>query len=160
MKDTIIHHLLCIGGGVMVCYQNMGAAVAVQGLFLAEVADPAKNLRVMLRNLGKRYTRIYEVVEYVYFFLYIFFRAFIGLPVYATVTCARVGIVPKIAAVGILMQSCMFASRMLPISMNRIKETRERNSKGIKIDWLEPMSKKTLEDCAFYQKSQKRNIVG
>ena len=58
------------------------------GLFVAEVSNPAMHIRIMLRNMGKRYTRAYEVAEYTYFITFFFGRVVIGHPtVYASVTC-------------------------------------------------------------------------
>ena len=128
----------------------------MQGLFVAEVSNPAMHLRIMLRNLGKRYTRAYEVSEYAYFMSFFFGRMVIGHPVvYATVTCLHISNFAKFVSVGILLQSYMFLYRMYFILNARIKETTERKSKEIKNRWFEPIPQKTLEDCVFWQKSQK-----
>ena len=100
--DMALHHLLCIAGILVVLGQNMGAGFVVQGLFVAEVSNPAMHMRIMLRNLGKRYTRAYEVAEYAYFMSFFFGRMIIGHPVvYATVTCPNVSFLPKFVSVGI-----------------------------------------------------------
>ena len=132
-KDMAIHHMLCVGGTVVVLAQNMGAGFVVQGLFVAEVSNPAMHMRIMLRNLGKRYTRAYELSEYAYFISFFFGRIIIGHPVvYSTVTCPSISNFAKFVSVGILLQSYMFLYRMYFILNSRIKETTERKSKGIK----------------------------
>ena len=155
-KDMAIHHMLCVSGIVVVIAQNMGSGFVVQGLFVAEVSNPAMHMRVMLRNLGKRYTRAYELSEYAYFMMFFFGRIIIGHPVvYATVTCPSISFFAKFVSVGILLQSYMFLYRMYFILNSRIKETTERKSRGIKNRWFEPIPQKILEDCNFWLKNQK-----
>ena len=154
--DMAVHHLLCIGGIIIVLSQNIGAGFVVQGLFVAEVSNPAMHMRIMLRHVGKRYTRAYEVAEYTYFLSFFFGRIIIGHPaVWATVTCPSVSKFAQFVSVGILLQSYMFLYRMYFILNSRIKETTERKSKGIKNQWFEPIPQKILQECTFWQKSQK-----
>ena len=154
--DMAIHHNMCVGGILVVLSQNMGAGFVVQGLFVAEVSNPAMHMRIMLRHLGMRYTRAYEVAEYAYFTSFFFGRIIIGHPVvWATVTCPSVSKFAQFISVGILMQSYMFLYRMYFILNSRIKETTERKTKGIKNRWFEPIPQKTLEECNFWLKSQK-----
>ena len=87
-KDMTIHHGLCIGGIISVLLSGHDACLVVAGLFTAEVSNPPMHVRVMLRNLGKRYTYAYEVAEYCYFMLFFFGRVLYGHPiVYNVVTC-------------------------------------------------------------------------
>ena len=150
-KDMAIHHMLCVGGILVVLAQDTGSGFVVQGLFVAEVSNPAMHMRIMLRNVGKRYTRAYEVAEYAYFMSFFFGRMVIGHPVvWATVTCENVSKFAQFVSLGILMQSYMFLYRMYFIFNARIAETTERKAKGIKNRWFEPIPQKTLEECAFW----------
>ena len=154
--DIVIHHMICIGGVLATLAQNMGAGFGVQMLFMAEVSCPAMHMRVILRNLGKRYTLAYELSEYAYFISFFVGRVIMGHPVvYSMVTCQHMCTFNKFAAVGILLLSYMYLYRMRFIMNSRIKETTERKSKGIENKWFEPIPQKILEDCAFWQKSQK-----
>ncbi len=86
--DMMIHHSLCIGGIIAVVLSGHDLCHVVAGLFVAEVSNPAMHMRVMLRNIGKRYTLAYEYAEYTYFIMFFFGRVVMGHPVvYATVTC-------------------------------------------------------------------------
>lgn len=154
--DMAIHHCLCVGGICTVLLQNMGAGFVVQGLFVAEVSNPAMHMRIMLRHLGLRYTQAYEMAEYTYFTSFFFGRMIIGHPVvYSTVTCPSVSKFAQFVSIGILLQSYMFLYRMYFILQSRIREVTERKTKGIKNHWFTPIPQKVLEDCAFWQKSQK-----
>ena len=82
------------------------AVHVVAGLFVAEVSNPAMHVRVMLRNLGKRYTKAYEVAEYTYFVMFFFGRVLMGHPVvWNTVTCGSMNVLAKIVSLGVLAQS-------------------------------------------------------
>jgi hypothetical protein len=152
--DMFIHHLLCILGILQVLLYNNGANYVVLGLFIAEVSNPPMHCRILLRNIGKRYSRAYELAEYMYFMLFFFGRIIIGHPaVYATVTCYSAPLFARVVSVGILLQSYQFLYRMYFIFNSRIKETAERRSKGIKIHWFEPIPLETLKECDFWKKS-------
>ncbi len=154
--DMFIHHLLCVLGILQVLYTSSGAGFIVMGLFVAEVSNPPMHCRILLRNIGLRYTLAYEMFEYTYFMLFFFGRVIIGHPtVYATVTCYSAPLLARVVSVGILLQSYLFLYRMYFILQSRIAETAERRSKNIEIKWFEPMPLETLKQCKFWQKSQK-----
>ena len=118
------------------------------GLFVAEVSNPAMHVRIMLRNVGKRYTRAYEVAEYTYFLTFFFGRVVIGHPVvYASVTCPALSKFSRFVSLGICAQSYLFLYRMYFILNSRIKETAERRQNKIKISWFEPIPTEILKDC-------------
>ena len=86
--DMAVHHLLCVSGIIVVLVQDIGCGCVVMGLFVAEVSNPAMHLRILLRHTGKRYTKSYELSEYIYFGTFFFGRIIIGHPVvYITVMC-------------------------------------------------------------------------
>lgn len=102
-KDMALHHFLCIGGIIVVLLSGHDACHVVAGLFVAEVSNPPMHVRVMLRNLGKRYTLAYEVAEYAYFVLFFFGRVVMGHPVvYDTVTCESMHLMGKVVSLGVL----------------------------------------------------------
>ena len=101
--DMGVHHFLCISGIIAVLVQDIGCGHVVMGLFVAEVSNPAMHLRILLRHLGKRYTRGYEMAEYTYFTTFFFGRIVIGHPVvYATVTCQVMNLLARFVCLGIL----------------------------------------------------------
>ena len=104
--DMTIHHSLCIGGIVAVLLSGHDGCFVVAGLFVAEVSNPAMHMRVMLRNIGKRYTLAYETAEYIYFVMFFMGRVVMGHPVvWETVTCGSMHILGKIVSLGVLAQS-------------------------------------------------------
>ena len=154
-KDMCIHHLLCICGILQVLIVGGGGYFVVLGLFVAEISNPPMHCRILLRNVGLRYTKAYEFFEYMYFMLFFFGRVIIGHPVvYKTITCSSNPMFARIVSCGILLQSYQFLYRMYFIFNSRIKETMERKTKGIKISWFEPIPMETLKTCDFWKKSQ------
>lgn len=101
--DMALHHGLCIVGIIVVLLDGHDTCHVVAGLFVAEVSNPAMHMRVMLRNIGKRYTLCYEVAEYAYFVMFFFGRVIMGHPVvYDTVTCESMNLMAKIVSLGVL----------------------------------------------------------
>jgi len=101
--DMTIHHSLCIAGICVVLNGGHDAGFVVAGLFVAEVSNPAMHMRVMLRDIGKRYTKAYEVAEYIYFVMFFFGRVIMGHPtVWNTVTCQSMHWLAKIVSLGVL----------------------------------------------------------
>ena len=102
--DMCVHHFMCIVGILQVLAANNGAGFVVMGLFVAEVSNPPMHVRVLLRNIGLRYTRAYEVAEFAYFGLFFIGRMIIGHPtVYATASCSENPIFARIVCVGIML---------------------------------------------------------
>ena len=87
-RDMTIHHLLCIAGMVWTLSLGKGANYVVAGLFIAEVSNPAMHMRIMLKHIGLRYSRSYEIAEFFYFVLFFIGRIITGVPVvYYTLAC-------------------------------------------------------------------------
>jgi hypothetical protein len=151
--DMTIHHSLCVGGICVVLADGHDAGFVVAGLFVAEVSNPAMHVRVMLRNIGKRYTRAYEVAEYSYFFMFFFGRILAGHPVvYNTVRCGSMHLLGRFVSLGVLAQSYLFLYRMWFILRARLAETKERRAKQLPFYWFEPMAQADLDKCKFAKK--------
>jgi hypothetical protein len=102
--DMCVHHLMCITGIIQVIAYDNGCGFVVMGLFVAEVSNPPMHVRILLRNVGLRYTRAYEVAEYFYFGLFFIGRIIIGHPaVYMTVTCSENPLFSRIVCIGIML---------------------------------------------------------
>jgi hypothetical protein len=65
-RSMLIHHFLCISGLGSGLFTGYAAEILVGGLFLTEVSNPAMHSRVILKHLGKRYTKAYESSEITY----------------------------------------------------------------------------------------------
>jgi hypothetical protein len=95
----------------------------------------------MLRDIGKRYTKAYEVAEYIYFAMFFFGRVIMGHPtVWNTVTCQSMHWLAKFVSLGVLAQSYLFLYRMYFIARARLRETSERTKKGFPFYWLQPLT--------------------
>ena len=101
-KDRLFHHTIVIGATLYTLRQNSGAGFVVFGIFIATVSNPLIHVRKILRNLGKRYTITYELVEYTCFIAFFICRVIIGHPyLYPYLTCPALNNVAKFVAVGI-----------------------------------------------------------
>ena len=153
--DMTIHHLLCISGMVYTLLLETGANYIVTGLFMAEVSNPAMHMRIMLKHVGLRYTRAYEVAEFIYFGAFFAGRMIIGHPcVYKTMICSELNYFAKIVCLGVMAQSYQFLYRMYFIVVRRFAEIKERNNKKIAFHWFEAIPLKELDSCKFYLDSK------
>ena len=127
-KDMAIHHSLCIIGMVYTLAMGQGACYIVAGLFVAEVSNPPMHMRIMLKHIGLRYSRSYEVAELCYFTFFFIGRIIVGLPaVYATIACEHMNWLGKFVCLGVTAQSFQFLYRMYFIIVRRFAEIKERN---------------------------------
>jgi len=76
--DMLLHHLLCVGGIVGMLLSEKNASLFIVGLFFAEVSNPLMHMRMMLKNLGYRYTLAYEYTEYIFFVVFFVARLVCG----------------------------------------------------------------------------------
>lgn len=98
-RGMLIHHTMCIVGMYVTLTDNVGASYAIAGLYVTEISNPIMHFRMMVKHLGKRNTKLYEVAELSYILLYIYGRIIIGTTVaIKTTTCAENNMLTRIAA--------------------------------------------------------------
>ena len=82
----------------------------------------------MLKHIGLRYARSYEIAEFCYFVMFFIGRFIIGQAVvYYTMTCDEMNWLGKFVCLGVLAQSFQFLHRMYFIVVRRFAEINERN---------------------------------
>jgi hypothetical protein len=146
--DMTFHHFVSVGGLTLTLYSGTGANFICMSLFFGELSNPAMHMRVMLKHLGLRYTKAYEVAEFIFFVTYFFGRVIIQHPVvYLELTCEELNSAIKLMYIGILFQSYQFLYRMYFIVKRRFAEIDERNRKKLPFHWLVPIPMKELETC-------------
>ena len=128
------------------------------GLFVAEVSNPPMHMRIMLKHIGLRYSRSYEVAELCYFTFFFIGRMVIGQPaVYVTMVCEHLNLLAKIVCLGVLAQSFQFLYRIYFIVVRRFAEIKERNEKKLKFYWFTAIPQKDLDSCEFYLASKRHS---
>jgi hypothetical protein len=86
--EMTIQHLACASGIAWSINGNITCNYIVMGLLVAEISNPARHNRIIIRHLGMRYNRLYEVLEIAYLIIYMFARAVVGITVvYDTFLC-------------------------------------------------------------------------
>lgn len=150
----IIHHsVVCLGMYLSLCLQ-MSASEILAGLYISEISNPMMHGRIILKHLGRRFTKLYEVLEFSYIGAYIYGRLFLGaFVVYGTVTTTQTNIVIRMISVLIALQSYFYISKMVGILQSRYRDWQERKQKGIKLNWLSV--NKDVEKLSAYQRSMK-----
>lgn len=65
-SSMTIHHNICFFGMTMSVLSQQSANSLVAALFVSEISNPAMHIRMVLKHLGKRYTKAYECAELTY----------------------------------------------------------------------------------------------
>jgi hypothetical protein len=76
--DLLIHHTISCFGLLVGPVIGYGASTAITGIVISEVSNFPMHLRTILKNYGLKHTLLHDVLEGIYFFLYIIARAFFG----------------------------------------------------------------------------------
>lgn len=152
------HHLIvCMGLYLSLCF-NASAPEIIGGLFISEVSNPVMHFRLIIRAIGLRHTRLYELSEYSYIMLYIYFRLLKGLfVVYNTASCPVGHPIIRMIAIGVAVQSYFYVYRMVNILKNRMKEMKEREKEGVKLNWMTHTA--LVEKLTYYKKSAKKEGI-
>lgn len=134
-----IHHGVVVLGEIMTIYRGTSASLSLAAMFIAEISNPAMHIRVILKHVGLRYTKIYELFELIFIFLYVFVRLLLGFYiVWEMIQCSSLDLTVRVSAVVILIQTIFFALKMKSIVQKRYNEISCRYSKGINMRWFYP----------------------
>jgi hypothetical protein len=151
------HGIVCLGVYLSLCFQASGAEI-LGGMFISEVSNPVMHARLIVRSLGLRHTKIYESCEFIYIFLYIYYRLFKGIfVVYNTVSTPNGHPIVKAIAIGVAIQSYFYVYRMVSIVKNRMKEMKERKKGGVQLYWFSHNTK--VEKLPYFIKSAKKDAI-
>ena len=105
LLDTtmVVHHTVVAMGMSLALLQGTDANLVVGGMMIAEVSNPPMHIRVMLRHLGLRYSKAYEICEIWFLMLYTFGRIIVGVyQVHQVCSCDSALFLVKFAAVALL----------------------------------------------------------
>jgi hypothetical protein len=157
--EMVYHHLMCILGYYTGISYNNSANEMLRALVVSEITCPIMHLRMILKNYGLKHTKMHNLLDIVYMFLYIVARLGYGSTVvYFTVFCRNNLILVKIAGAFVWIQSVRFAIRMVKILKDKYKEYKERSQKGVELFWLN--HNKKVEELNYYKKIHERLSAG
>ena len=142
----LIHHPLSIIGLSIPLFENVSGNYCMLAIFISEISNPPMTLRHILRLTGKRYTKAYEWSEVSFISLFFFGRVVIATPiVYSCLKCEANHLFLKISCGSLMIYSLYFIVQMYYTLMRRYKEVLSRKRLGIKLMWLEPLTKTEIE---------------
>ena len=64
--SMLLHHLMCIFGMYTSIQQGYSLNYVVSATFVLEISNPVMHLRLIIKHLGLRYTKLYEILELSY----------------------------------------------------------------------------------------------
>jgi hypothetical protein len=141
-----IHHAMSVAILWLNISTRNSAYLILGGMFIGEISNPAMHLSAMLKHLGLRYCKLYELCEISFAFLYCTGRVFMGsVQLYRICTCESSHAILKISTTALAVQSYFFVFSMLPLLRDRIDTILNRRKLGIKAAWLAPLDIKQLK---------------
>jgi hypothetical protein len=156
-SKLIIHHILAISGFFFPFIAGKGIFAGIIGLFMAESSNFPMHFRVILKQLGLRHTKAYELFDDMYFAIYIFARG-ICSPIFCIMSFFSKDTPLFICFVfaAMTVQSLHFIKIMFKILKKKNKEKLERKSKGVELFWTSMNPK--IEELSYFKKKSKSNI--
>ena len=96
------------------------------------------NSRGILRAKRKRHTALHEVLECLYFAIYIVFRGLMApYNLYSCASCPNISVFLTLMCFFISLQSWFFMTKMTKILKKKVLEYEERKNKGVSLWWME-----------------------
>ena len=129
LLDTamIVHHTMAIIIMYVSLVTNTSAYLVVSGMFIGEVSNPPMHFRVVLKHLGLRYSKCYDICEIWFIVMYTYGRILIGISLaWDICACESVNDAVKFATIIMMIQSVYFVKKMALILMKRLKEILNR----------------------------------
>merc|ERR1711934_1344922 len=114
-------------------------------MYISEVSNAFMHVRIMLKQYGLRYTKLYETMEISFMLLYIWGRFILGSSVvYNTVSCTENNWIVRLASAALMVQSLYFIKQMYGILKKRFQEINDRKRLRIQAYWLKPLTEEKL----------------
>jgi len=155
--SLVLHHSMCVGGFSSCLYYGKSAMESIVGLYLSEISNPSMHLRIILRNLGLRHTKLYNRLEMSYIGLYIYGRLYIGAPhIFKTAISENSVMGVRIFATMIELQSIYFMYQMIFIVKQRYEEYKDRKEKKVVLYWCS--HNKDAERLSYFKENKKIKI--
>jgi len=154
--SLLMHHGMCVGG-IIVCEAYNNATTGLIGLFWAEISNCPMHVRVILRTIKMRYTKLYEFSETFYLVTYILCRGFFATHLVITaVPVSETPIIIRMVCFGLWLQSVYFIVEMFSIVKRKYKQYKERCQKQISYNWFTNNPK--IAGLSFYKTEIKDKI--
>ena len=156
-SSLVFHHTFTISGFLTSLLVPYGAKSFIYGLFITDLTNFPMHLRIVLRNKGKRHTKLYEVMESIYLTLYIGLRGVLApYNLYTLLSCSKIHPYISLSWIFVYAQSLYFVTKMLKIMKKKILEYEERAKKGVSLWWLEVNP--GLSSLGYFNKSSNQGI--
>ena len=141
-----IHHAMSVAIlWLNVSSRNSGYLI-LGGMFIGEISNPSMHLSAMLKLLGLRYCKLYELGEISFAFLYCFGRVFMGsVQLWKICTCDSSHIILKVSTAALAAQSYFFVFHIVSLLKDRIDTIVNRAKLGITASWLTPLDPQQLK---------------
>ena len=135
-SKLIIHHVLAISGFIFPFFAGKGIFSGIIGLFFAESSNFPMHFRVILKQMGLRHTKAYELFDIMYLIIYIFARG-LCCPIFCVMSfmSKTTPFFINFVFLSMSIQSILFIKIMFSIILKKKSESIERKSKGIELFW-------------------------
>jgi hypothetical protein len=155
-RALAIHHALAIFGYLVAIHYDT-STLAMCGMFYGETSNSFMHFRVILREFGKRYTKLHEVFDVLYMMTYLIARGVFMTKVnYDTLFISGIPMFLRIACIGLWVQSLLFAKEMIFILQRKNKQFQERRKKSIHYFWF--TENPEIKNLSYTRKEKKEAV--
>lgn len=123
-KAILLHHGVLIVGYIVMIHQGHGGAIEFVGIYTAEISNFPMHLRIILKDYGRRNTKLYDVLEYTYISLYIYGRFILSsiITFKMWMYAPNCSILIKLAGTTVVCQSYYFIYQMVSVLKNKFRQ--------------------------------------
>ena len=133
-----LHHAACISTLYLVLTTNHSSRIFCVVVYCSEISNPFQHIRKILMNMGLKKTKLKELVEDMFFFMFLTHRTIgFGYCQYLVIVTENTHYLIKIGFFVLFAQSLGFIYIMNNIKNKRDKENILLKEHGINIYWLQ-----------------------
>ncbi len=142
---NLIHHFFGVSVYYAIAYFQHDYTFMAMHLLPGEFSNVAMHGREIIKRQGQRYTWLYYVNDYTYYFEYLVCRLFwIPSIYYFIFTCPTSNPVSLIIYPMHVAMSWYYCSHIPGLIVQRYKEIKKIQNNGLKIEWFEPIEQAKL----------------
>ena len=154
-----LHHAICVIGYAVNISQGLSANLTLGTVFFGEVSNAPMHVSVILKQLGLRHTKMYEFTEILFMLLYVVCRVIGGaFRIRMLLSCPSYHFIMKFGAVGLLVQTLHFSTKMVQILRKRYADIMNRYDNKVSMAWWTPLTAAQLEKLCISSDDEKKAL--
>lgn len=149
-SGTLLHHTLGILSYSGVLYQQRNHNIIILNILPAELTNPFKNLREILKRVGLRYSKISYLNDYIFFVTYIPCRSiWIPAAAYFAYACDSMHPLVLLSYPLHIIRGLTWVYEMICLCGSRYRELQKFGANNVRLYWFASVDKKKIDELAI-----------